>query len=89
MLSIQQVTKKIEDKSLLDNVSFDVPKGSSIGLIGPNGAGKSTLMKLISLMKSLRWKHYFSRSRRPALECKKTGAKDCCIDTRRTSRLSY
>lgn len=48
MLSIQQVTKKIEDKSLLDNVSFDVPKGSSIGLIGPNGAGKSTLMKLIS-----------------------------------------
>lgn len=54
MLSIQQVTKKIEDKSLLDNVSFDVPKGSSIGLIGPNGAGKSTLMKLISLMKSLR-----------------------------------
>lgn len=31
MLSIQQVTKKIEDKSLLDNVSFDVPKGSSIG----------------------------------------------------------
>ncbi len=48
MLSIQQVTKRIEDKVLLDRVSFDISEGSSVGLIGPNGAGKSTLMKLIS-----------------------------------------
>ncbi|MCL6443878.1 MAG: ABC transporter ATP-binding protein [Alicyclobacillus sp.] len=32
----------------LQDVSLDVPRGSTIGLIGVNGSGKSTLLKLIS-----------------------------------------
>ncbi len=32
----------------LDNVSFDLEKGKTLGLIGKNGAGKSTTLKLIS-----------------------------------------
>ena len=31
----------------LDNISFDVPRGSIMGLIGENGAGKTTIIKLI------------------------------------------
>ena len=31
----------------LENVTFDVPKGSVVGLIGENGAGKSTTIKSI------------------------------------------
>ena len=32
----------------LDGVSFDVQRGSVVGLIGPNGSGKTTLMNVIS-----------------------------------------
>jgi ABC-2 type transport system ATP-binding protein len=32
----------------LRNVSFNVPKGESVGIVGPNGCGKSTLLRLIA-----------------------------------------
>ena len=38
---------KCYDGFTLDNISFDVPKGSIMGFIGQNGAGKSTTMKAI------------------------------------------
>jgi ATP-binding cassette subfamily F protein 3 len=48
MLSIQNLTYRIGGRTLLDNISVNIPAGHRIGLVGPNGTGKSTLFKLIA-----------------------------------------
>ena len=48
ILSIKNVTKTFPGVKALDNVSFDVKRGTVHAICGENGAGKSTLMKIIS-----------------------------------------
>lgn len=38
-----EVSFKMKKKMILDQVSFEIPKGSITGLLGPNGAGKSSV----------------------------------------------
>ncbi len=45
-LQVRNLTKRFDGKPALDDVSFDVPRGSIYGLLGPNGAGKTTLFSL-------------------------------------------
>ena len=47
-MRIQELTKQYDGKTVVDAVSFSIPKGKVISLIGPNGAGKSTVMGMIS-----------------------------------------
>ena len=47
-MQIKNLTKKYDDKAVVDSVSFEIPKGKVISLIGPNGAGNSTVMGMIS-----------------------------------------
>jgi len=48
ILSLRNVVKQYHKHTAVDNISFDVPKGSVFGLLGPNGAGKTSLIRIIT-----------------------------------------
>ena len=48
MLTLNKISKSINGKTIVDNVSFDIKPGSINGLLGPNGAGKTTTFYLIA-----------------------------------------
>jgi ABC-2 type transport system ATP-binding protein len=48
MIEIQNLTKRFGLFTAVDNISFNVEKGTVLGFLGPNGAGKSTTMKMIT-----------------------------------------
>jgi ATP-binding cassette ChvD family protein len=41
------LTKGFDDKLLIDDLSFTMPRNGIVGVIGPNGVGKTTLFKMI------------------------------------------
>lgn len=48
MIKIENVTKKFDTSTALDQVSFNIEKRCIYGLVGTNGSGKSTLLRLIA-----------------------------------------
>lgn len=48
MISIKDLSFSYHKKSVLKNISVDIPSGMFVSIIGPNGCGKSTLLKLIA-----------------------------------------
>jgi ABC-2 type transport system ATP-binding protein len=51
-ITVQELTKRYEDVTAVDHVSFEVGRGEIFGFLGPNGAGKTTTIKILTgLMK--------------------------------------
>lgn len=48
MIEISHLTKKFDNFTAVDDLSFTVKEGEVLGFLGPNGAGKSTTMKVIT-----------------------------------------
>ena len=47
VLEVNNLCKGFDEKTLIDNLSFSVPKGSIVGIIGGNGAGKTTFLRML------------------------------------------
>ncbi len=44
----ENICKSFDGKVLVENLSFNLPRGGIVGIIGPNGAGKTTLFRMIT-----------------------------------------
>lgn len=47
VVQIRNLTKRIGNKTIIDGLTFDVPKGEVFGFLGPNGAGKTTTIRMM------------------------------------------
>ncbi len=48
IVTLDHVSKSYGKHVVLNNISFDLPRGQIIGLFGPNGCGKTTLLKMMA-----------------------------------------
>jgi len=59
ILKVSNLTVKLQNQVLLDNISFNVKKGTTLAILGPNGAGKTvlfrTLLNLVPHTGSIEW----------------------------------
>ena len=47
VIETEHIKKGFENRLLIDDLSFNLPKNAVLGIIGPNGVGKSTLFRMI------------------------------------------
>lgn len=48
MITVSGLTKKYGDRTVVDQVSFELEPGTVTGFLGPNGAGKTTTMRMVT-----------------------------------------
>ena len=47
VVQLQNATKRIGNKNIVNDLSFDIPAGEVFGFLGPNGAGKTTTIRMM------------------------------------------
>ena len=52
LLSLKNVSKAFDDKTVLNSLDLDILDGEFITLLGPSGCGKTTLLRLMAGLSS-------------------------------------
>lgn len=47
VVQLQHITKRIGNRNIVNDLSFDIPAGEVFGFLGPNGAGKTTTIRMM------------------------------------------
>ena len=52
VLRVKNISKSINNKQIINEISFNISEGQIVGLLGPNGAGKTTIFySILGLIK--------------------------------------
>jgi ABC-2 type transport system ATP-binding protein len=52
-IKVEGLTKKYDENTVVDGISFSVMKGEVFGILGPNGAGKTTTLEMIEALRPI------------------------------------
>lgn len=53
IVKVTDLTKRYDNKTVVDSISFEVTKGEVFGILGPNGAGKTTTLEMIEAIRPI------------------------------------
>lgn len=53
IVEVKELTKKYDNKKVVDAISFTVYEGEIFGILGPNGAGKTTTLEMIETLRPI------------------------------------
>lgn len=50
MIEVENLSKKFDNMTAVDNISFNIEEGEVFGFVGPNGAGKTTTIRMLTCL---------------------------------------
>lgn len=53
IINVQNISKKYGEKTVLDNISLEIPVGETVAVVGPNGTGKTTLLEILMTIRKV------------------------------------
>lgn len=53
IISVQNITKRYGEKTVLDDICFEIPDGETVAIVGPNGTGKTTLLEILMTLRKV------------------------------------
>ena len=71
LLECIHLSKELDNKKILNDINFKIPRGKIVGLLGKNGTGKSTLIKLINDLLTPTSGEVLINGKTPGVESKK------------------